>query len=180
MFEKIKIKLKEREYKKYIEQHREYIKDAFIEVSTCPDLDWIINQDISCKLFERIQKHDLSKYSKEEFDAYRRYYHPISKEEKNNAKQDFDKAWEHHWKNNDHHWQCRQNDTTFTEETKLAILENVCDWLAMGYKFHDRPIQYYNKHKQEIILPIEQKELLEKIICDLEKTKRDMSQYGTL
>ena len=175
---KIRIKLKEHEYKKYIEEHRDNIRDAFVEVSTCPDLDWIITEDISVKLFERILAHDLSKYSDEEFDAYRRYYHPINIEERENAKEDFDKAWEHHWKNNDHHWEHRQNDTDFTEETELAILENVCDWLAMGYKFHDRPIEYYNKNKNKIILPDKQRELLERILKDLEKTKRDMKKYG--
>ena len=178
IIKKIRIKLKEHEYKKYIEEHRDNIRDAFVEVSTCPDLDWIITEDISVKLFERILAHDLSKYSDEEFDAYRRYYHPINIEERENAKEDFDKAWEHHWKNNDHHWQARQNDTEFTEETELAILENVCDWLAMGYKFHDRPIEYYNKHKKEIKLPAKQIELLEKILKDLEKTKRNMKEYG--
>lgn len=178
LLEKIKIKIKEHEYKKYIEEHRDNIRDAFVEVSTCPDLDWIITEDISVKLFERILVHDLSKYSDEEFDAYRRYYHPINIEERQNAKEDFNKAWEHHWKNNDHHWECRQNDTEFTEETELAILENVCDWLAMGYKFHDRPIEYYNKHKNKIKLPEKQRELLEKILKDLEKTKRDMKKYG--
>ena len=48
----------------------------------------------------------------------------------------------------------------------------------MGYKVHDRPIEYYNKHKNEIKLPKKQRELLEKILKDLEKTKRDMKKYG--
>ena len=48
----------------------------------------------------------------------------------------------------------------------------------MGYKFHDRPIEYYIKHKDKIILPDKQKELLERILIDLEKTKRDMKKYG--
>ena len=109
MFRKLRIKLKEREYRKYIEEHRQNIRDAFVELSTCPDLDWVITEDISEKLFERIKDHDLSKYSDKEFDAYRRYYHPIDYIEKYNAKEDFDKAWEHHWKNNSHHWQYRKN-----------------------------------------------------------------------
>ena len=46
-------------------------------------------------------------------------------------------------------------DELKTEEDKLQkltdkyIAEMICDWIAMGYKFNDRPIQYYNKHKQE-------------------------------
>ena len=48
----------------------------------------------------------------------------------------------------------------------------------MGYKFNDRPIQYYNKHKDEIKLPQKQIVFMERVLNDLEKTKRDMSQYG--
>jgi hypothetical protein len=36
--------------------------------------------------------------------------------------------------NNDHHWQARTNDTDFTINTKLACLENIMDWLAVGYE----------------------------------------------
>lgn len=176
MFEKIRIKLKEHQYKKYIDEHRNYIYDAFNEVVTCQELDWIITYDISCKLLERIKVHDLSKYSEEEFNAYRKYYHPINKKEKEESKEEFEKAWKHHLDNNDHHWQSRQSYTELTEEVTLAILENVCDWLAMGYKFNNRPIQYYNKNKENITLPKEQIELLERIINDLEigynKTKK--------
>lgn len=178
MFKKIRIKIKEYEYKKYIEEHLQNIRDAFVELSTCPDLDWLITEDLSCKLFTRILLHDLSKYSEEEFNAYRKYYYPINEEEKNNAKVDFEKAWKHHYENNDHHWQARVNMTNMTEHLKLACLENICDWLAMGYKFNDRPIQYYNKHKNEITLPQVQIDFIEKVLNDLEKTKRDMSKYG--
>lgn len=179
MFRRLRIKLKELEYKKYIQEHRDNVRLAFVELSTCPDLDWLITEDLSCKLFERIEDHDLSKYSDEEFDAYRRYYHPIDYIEKYNAKEDFEKAWEHHYVRNDHHWQHRQFiKEEMDEEIQLACLENICDWLAMGYKFNDRPIQYYNKHKNEIKLPQSQIDFMEKVMNDLEKTKRDMSKYG--
>ena len=78
----IKEKIKEYQYKKYIEEHKENIKKAFVELSTCPDLDWLITEDLSCKLFERIKIHDDSKYSAEEFDAYRWFYYPANKLEK--------------------------------------------------------------------------------------------------
>ena len=69
MFRKLRIKLKEREYRKYIEEHRQNIRDAFVELSTCPDLDWVITEDISAKLFERIKlviffiKYTLNSFS---------------------------------------------------------------------------------------------------------------------
>lgn len=99
----IKEKIKEYQYKKYIEEHKENIKKAFVELSTCPDLDWLITEDLSCKLFERIKIHDNSKYSAEEFDAYRWFYYPANKLEKAVGNYVFESAWEHHYENNDHH-----------------------------------------------------------------------------
>ena len=177
----IKEKIKEYQYKKYIEEHKENIKKAFIELSTCPDLDWLITEDLSCKLFERIKIHDNSKYSAEEFDAYRWFYYPANKLEKAVGNYLFESAWKHHYENNDHHWQCpKRQIEEFTEEIELACLENICDWLAMGYKFNDRPIHYYNQHKDEICLPKKQITFMENVMTDLEKTKRDMTKYGTI
>jgi len=176
-----KRKMKEREYKKYIEEHKENIRDAFVELSTCPDLDWLITADLSCKLYQRILIHDDSKYSDEEFCAYRLYYYPTDKYEKILGSLVIDKAFEHHYQTNRHHWQARQYDEDeLTEEYILDCLENICDWLAMGYKFNDRPIQYYNKIKEQIKLPVSQRIFMERVMNDLEKTKRDMSQYGKI
>lgn len=172
LINKIKIKIKEKQYKKYIEEHRENVRTAFSELTLKLDLD----NELYIELFKRILEHDLTKYSEEEFDAYRKTFYPINQEEKDSAKEDFKKAWEHHWQNNDHHWEHRQNDTEFTEETELAILENVCDWLAMGY----RPIEYYNKNKDKIQLPEKQIEFLEQILNKLEETEGDLRDYGTV
>ena len=173
-------KIKELQYKNYIENHRYNIRKAFTELVTCPDLDWIMTPELSCKLLDRIEIHDLSKYSNEEFDAYRRHFYPINHNEYDNSESDFNKAWEHHYLINDHHWQHRQNDNEFTDETVLACLENICDWLAMGYKYNDRPIDYYTKHKDEIKLPQKQLDFMIAVMQDLEKTKRDMAQYGII
>lgn len=169
IIKRIKIKFKEHQYDDYIWWHRNAIRDAFTEMVMCPDLAWIIlDPVIYDKMVTRIENHDLSKYDIAEYDAYRKYYYPINKQEKENAEKDFQEAWKHHYENNDHHWQNRINDTEFTIETECAILENVCDWLAMGYKFKDRPYQYYNKHKEEISskLPAKQVEFLEKVIFE--------------
>lgn len=163
--DKIKTLIKRIQYKKYIEEHRTYIKKAFIELTDCLGLsEYLMDDEIYYKLQNRIQNHDMSKYSEEEFEPYRKQYYPINAQEKENNKDAFQKAWIHHLECNDHHWQHRQNNKTFDKENMIAILENVCDWLAMGYKFHDRPYQYYEKHKDEIHLPEEDKKFLEKII----------------
>lgn len=166
---KIRIKRKEHKYLNYIDEHRYNIDLAFEEMVMCPELNKWFNWDeaLCLKLKERVVNHDISKYLDEEFDAYRRYYHPINIAEKYIAEKDFDKAWEHHWKNNRHHWQARQNDENIiNEEITLDCLENVLDWMAMGYKFHDRPYQFYEKHKDEIKLPQKQIDFIEKIIYE--------------
>lgn len=168
---KMLIKYKEYKYLNYIDEHRFNIDQAFEEMMMCTDLSEWFNwsEDFCIKLKDRVVMHDLSKYTEDEFDAYRRYYHPIDRYEKILAKSDFDEAWEHHWKNNRHHWQARQNDPELehmTEELSLDCLENILDWMAMGYKFNDRPYQFYEKHKNEIKLPKIQRDFIEKVIYE--------------
>lgn len=164
------IKKQEKKYKKYIKEHRNNVKLAFEELNSNAYIYQLCGKEILEQLKERIEKHDLSKYSKEEFDAYRKNFFPINEGEKQTNKENFDKAWEHHWKNNSHHWQHRQDKTSFSEdnaEEVLDVLENVCDWLAMGYKFNDRPYQYYNNNKEQIKLCDEERKYLEHILYDI-------------
>lgn len=167
---KILIKEKEKEYKKYIKYHKQNILRAYIEFLNCEELKEIIyNADIFSPLYDRVLKHDDSKYSKEEFDAYRKQYHPINEQEKRLNKLAFEQAWLHHWTNNDHHWQNRQywaEEWALSNKTKLACLENVIDWLAMGYHFNNRPYEYYEKHKDEIKLPLCQTKFIEYLIYE--------------
>ena len=179
LVKKVKIKLKEHQYKKYIDEHIENVRKAYNEVITCPELE--LTEELCASLYERILVHDASKYSDEEFDAYRKNFYPINQVEKLSNLSAFNKAWEHHYKNNDHHWQneCRQLDGLMTIDRQAAILENICDWLAMGYKFNDRPSQYYAKHKDEIKLGKEDREYLERVIEILDKHPyRDWRKIG--
>lgn len=179
----IKIKIKEYQYKKYIEEHISNVREAYNEMINCPDLMDYLNEEVCARLFERVQWHDSSKYSKEEFEGYRKYFYPINEMEKMSSKSLYDKAWEHHYMNNDHHWQhpSRQEDSDLTLDRKVAILENVCDWLAMGYKFKDRPTDYYNKNKDKINLPTKDKEFLEKILEGIDKhPNKDWRKNGVV
>lgn len=167
--DKIKTKIKEHQYIKYINEHRENVDKAFYEMVMNPDTDWINwNEKFCAELYDRVKTHDLSKYEPEEFDGYRQYYYPIDDIEYDLCgKNNMEKAWEHHWKNNRHHWQARQNDENImTKEIQLDCLENVLDWMAMGYKFGDRPYQYYEKVKDEIKLPQAQQDFIERVIYE--------------
>ena len=54
----------------------------------------------------------------------------------------------------------------------VDVLENVCDWLAVGYTYKNRPFQYYEKHKNVIELCPAEKEFFEYIIYSLENKVR--------
>ena len=167
---KILKKRKEKQYLKYLENHKDNVVDAFYDLVMCPDMDWFDWEPIHVDLYERVLKHDDSKYLVEEFDAYRKQYYPVNEEEKILNAEAFEKAWEHHWKNNTHHWQARQNDfcreNELTKTQLLDCLENIIDWMAMGYVYHDRPYQFYEKNKDKIILPKAQRDFMEKVIYE--------------
>ena len=154
-------------YKQHIWEHKQNILKAYFEMLKCKDLDWIIlDPEIQEKLWVRALEHDDSKFEKEEFEPYRKHYFPIDKNEYLDNQELYSKAWEHHKRANDHHWQARVNwkDEDFDIETELACLENIMDWLAVGYACGDRPYEYYEEHKNTITLPKKQIEFMEKCI----------------
>lgn len=160
---------KELEYKKYIQYHKDNVIKAFYELLYCTELEWLTQDDnIINALWIRALEHDNSKFSPEEFDGYRSYYFPIDEEEKQQSQPLFDKAWEHHLMVNDHHWQHRihWNNEDFNTNVEIACLENLLDWMAMGYDKNNRPYEYYEQHKNEINLPQKQLDFMEKCIYE--------------
>jgi hypothetical protein len=156
----------EKEYNNYIYAHKNYIYKAFFEMVNCRDLEWIIQDpEILNKLWDRAIDHDESKFSKEEYDAYRKHFYGIDEEESSNEIE-FKYAVDHHYAVNDHHWQHRVNwkDEDFDINTELACLENIMNWLAVGYRVGNRPYEYYEKYKDIITLPAKQKQFMEKCI----------------
>ena len=79
---------KEKEYMAYIDEHISNVQNAYLKYG-----------EILCKLlnistfdlYEKVSIHDQSKYSEEEFDAYRNYFYPCTDEKKD--KEAFDLAW---------------------------------------------------------------------------------------
>ena len=163
-------KIKEKEYIKYIENHKFLIEQAFDEMVMCPDMQWLTWEFYHVDLYDRIKNHDNSKYEIEEFDAYRKNYYPVNKEEKELNKEDFEKAWKHHYESNRHHWQCRQfdncKDNKLSKEQILDCLENICDWMAVGYDKGNRPYQFYETIKDKIKLPKAEQDFMKKVIYE--------------
>lgn len=167
MFNFIKKMKKKKEYKTYLKEHKKNIIKAFNEIVSCKDLEWIVlDPEIVYGLWERVLKHDVDEANKKTFEIYRRNFYPISKEEWKLNRENFLKEREHHKMINDHHWESRVNwkNEDFDTKTELACLENLIDWLAIGYELNERPYKYYDKHKDSLNLPGKQREFLEKCI----------------
>ncbi|MCM1215902.1 MAG: DUF5662 family protein [Lachnospiraceae bacterium] len=115
---------------------------------------------------DAIENHDVSKFEDIEFYAYRREYNPTEFERKQMENdpdfkalidEEYDKAWKHHFMNNDHHpkfW--KVIDGEFSENnppkdmTLGAIIHMICDWEAMSMYYGSDTLDWYkNKAKEE-------------------------------
>lgn len=138
------LRLKENEYKAYIKEHFNNVNSAFLKYGITMSRILHITPGT---LYVRVVKHDDSKYSPEEFDGYRQYFYACSGEKPNEEL--FDKAWEHHYKNNDHHPEYWVNEVTgdIADMPPECIAEMLLDWEAMSMKFGGNTYDYYMKEK---------------------------------
>lgn len=151
---------KVQEYKDYIEEHKSNVAESWCRIKKLFYPNTLVFWDISeCFMEGLIEKHDISKYTEEEFEAYRQKFHPNEGEIVNEEL--FEKAWQHHLSENMHHWQSMQKDEWKSMFTIEYTMEMICDWLAMAKKFNEPHRAYYEKNKDKIVLIDKQKELLE-------------------
>ena len=134
----------------------------------------IVPEDLQDQLEKNVNSHDQSKYSKEEFDGYRMRFFPINRKEKSEGYEAFNAAWRHHKENNPHHWECPLWYDEFRRVAKKPMdpvyaYEMVCDWQAMGIKFGNTCLEFFNKSKNSIIIAPETYKLVVKIMNELVK-----------
>jgi hypothetical protein len=145
------------EYFDYLNQHKANVTKAWDamkkDISSIPFLSaWNIVDEMGW----RINCHDNSKYNEDEFIPYRQHFYPAPGEEPNDA--EFQRACDMHVHRNAHHWQYWVNqDGSFNEAYDVVdkicgYLEMICDWQAMGYVKGDNALEYYNSHKDTIII----------------------------
>lgn len=91
---------------------------------------------------ELIPKHDQSKFSDEEFNAYRMKFYPCKEDlEISEADRDkaFDAAWEHHKTVNYHHpdkWLIKTKEKDMILPMPFYyLIEMIMDWIAMSMNF---------------------------------------------
>ena len=109
-------------------------------------------RDAVTALNGQINKHDESKYTEYEFEQYRRHFYPTKLEleegedAQKKAEEEFEAAWEHHYKTNRHHpeyWKFVQDDGTHVDTPSdigsamplIDVMHMFCDWFAMD-EFH--------------------------------------------
>ena len=102
------------------------------------------------ELIGRIDVHDYSKYSIDEFPAYRNYFYPADGEATNDM--DFANAWTHHYQVNDHHPEHWVLNNVPMEMPKVVIAEMILDWEAMSRNFGGNPRKWYNESSKSIVL----------------------------
>jgi hypothetical protein len=160
--------LRKAEYLRYITNHVNNVRKGFDilfgskKYNSFPkgisQKDW--NDSVTI-LSMIVNKHDESKYTEEEFEPYRRHFYPtkLEKEEdedsQTKAEQLYEAAWEHHYRNNDHHpeyWKyirlIQTEDGNYDLQTVnepsevgvpmplVCVMHMFCDWFAMD-TFHN-------------------------------------------
>jgi hypothetical protein len=114
-----------------------------------------------------VATHDASKFSDEEFEPYRRFFFPVSPDEK--CYQNFRPAWIHHFTHNPHHFEHWINDdSTFKgsfHERQPYLVEMVCDWMAMGVQFGNTAADWYSSRKDKIHLAPDDRSFVESLLA---------------
>ena len=147
-----------KEYDEYIKEHRENVLKGFLwleenlpEVLPSEDAD---NEYGLCR-YQCEFSHDNSKFSKEEYDAYDKYFY--GKNKSYEVVENFNRAWLHHIHNNPHHWQhwVLINDDPDKGEIILDmpdvyIIEMICDWWSFSWKKGDLKeiFKWYDEHRK--------------------------------
>ena len=159
---------KVKEYKNYIDLHiinvNRSFKELFLDNYEKFPEDFRKFIDI-CK--SHIGNHDMSKYSDEEFDFYRKNFYPINDEEKKNNEYDFERAWRHHYLNNPHHpdyWQETNSDMSIN-----MIIEMICDWESFKYIQKGSAIEYWRKNANSIVITDPTRMVVNRIFTILNK-----------
>lgn len=156
---------KEEEYLKYINDHIANVKKAFMmyiaplykvnqisQLTSDEDLKKAIIQ-----VYKRVDNHDASKFSDREFDAYRAKWYPTEKEKNYddnyiaNMEERYNEAWKHHYTANPHHPRHWVDSATGTPRDMSldAIIEMICDWMAMGMYYNTSTLDWYENQADD-------------------------------
>lgn len=135
-------------YKKYVQEHIENVQKAFAMFGVYlvsylesrvgrENRGWLINA-----VKTNIRDHDKSKFGTIEFDAYAAKFYPCKEDIERGAKaieDEFQKAWEHHYKYNNHHpehWKIHLDDgDVYSNMSTDALMEMILDWISVSMTY---------------------------------------------
>lgn len=159
-------------YDQYLDQHRKNVLKGFNWlVDNLPDFFSSVDTHA---IATQILRHDSSKTSPEEYDAYNEYFYGGNRSFR--VVRNFQKAWLHHIHNNPHHWQhwVLINDEPDEGEVALempyeCIIEMICDWWAFSWQKGDLSeiFSWYDKHQNYIKLAPNTRKIVEDILWTL-------------
>ena len=158
-------------YDDYLNQHILNVTNASDWIRQNIGLD-VNSFDISSNIFI----HDDSKYSKEEYDAYDAYFY--GRKRTKEVKDNFNYAWLHHIHNNPHHWQYwvlinddPDNGIVALDIPYKYVIEMICDWWSFSWRTGNlyEIFNWYDKHKDYMILSENTRELVEDILAQIKK-----------
>lgn len=161
------IEIQTLKYLQYIINHRDNVRQAWNDIKVaCENMPFITDDTYYNVLCEEIRKHDLSKYSAEEFTQYRQRFYPTWDEmnEGLHSEKYLDKAWKHHLDNNSHHFENIANI-----DNMVDLVHMLCDLLAMSKQFKQPHREYYDKNKETFKVKDWQHERIEEIYTALDQ-----------
>ena len=144
---------KEEEYSSYINAHIANVKLVWKVIQDQLVGEFWLDDFVWHEIDSLIKHHDESKFSLEEFDAYRQYFYPIDNATKN--ERFFNQGWLHHIHNNPHHWEYWIIPGVKNNVLPMHFVfafEMLCDWCAMSVKFRNKPSEWYNDNKPKMLL----------------------------
>lgn len=144
---------KKKEYLDYINIHIANVKKVWDRVRI-----FLVEAQMTPEIIDEVDRnipfHDVSKFLSSEFEGYRQFFYPTSEEIR--SVDVFNRAWNHHCKHNQHHWEYwiipEKERNLILDMPQEMILEMLCDWTAMSLFFKDLPSEFYARKKQGMIL----------------------------
>lgn len=155
-------------YIQYIDDHRKNVLVAFYRFAPWICLSLSMLNPFYKQLRSCVANHDLSKYEKEEFGYYRQFFFPEKEQIKDKLK--FLRGWQHHYRNNKHHWEYWVDNNTAKEMDKTSVAEMILDWIAMSLHFKTNPMVWYKQNKNRMVLGKQTRKSVETIMENLSKT----------
>jgi hypothetical protein len=119
----------------------------------------------------RLVIHDWTKFTPAEWGPYVRRFFPAGQPADPAA---FDRAWEHHWTRNRHHWQywTRNRPGAPVPMPETYAREMVADWIGAGYA-QGKPdtAAWYATNRDRKVLAPETRALVERLLSEAQRRR---------